>query len=190
MTPKVLISFTVIVIVLAVPSLIWVICPTCHGAGRISTMPGVENLRIRSVVGELLYRWENPCGGGTIRYGYNVTLENVGSNPVQGIMEIIARDPQTGLNVTKRLAYVEVSAETPKYVFSGIIVHVVPGGAVRYVPSDFNLLAYFPSKEVTCPSCYGRGEVSLLQWPIVYIFGGAKPVGPPIEIPIPEKKPV
>jgi hypothetical protein len=184
MTPKVLVSFVSIVLVLAIPSLIMVTCPTCHGAGHVSTMPGVENLRIVDLESKVVYYWENPCGGGVIRSAFDVTVANDGSELVHGIMEITGIDPNTGLNLTKRLMYLEIPANISGYILSGTIAYGVLPGAQAYFPHDMKLSARIPlGEEVTCPSCSGKGTVSILRWPIIYMFGGLKPIGPPPEAP-------
>jgi len=184
MTPKVLISFAGIVLVLAIPSLIGVTCPTCYGAGHVSTMPGIENLRLLRLDSKVVYSWGNPCGGGAMRSAFDLTLANIGSKPVHGIMEIIATDPDTGLNLTKRLMYVEMPANTTGYILSGTIAYVIAPGSEAYFPHDMKLSAHIPlGEEVACPSCGGSGKVSILRWPIIYVFGGLKPIGPPPEAP-------
>jgi len=190
MTPKVLISFVTIALALAIPSWVGVTCPTCFGTGHVSTMPGVENLRILNLGSKVVYAWENPCGGGAIRSAFDVTLANAGPKPVYGIMEIIAIDPKTGLNLTKRLMYLEMPANTPGYILSGTIAYVVAPGSGAYFPTDMKLLVHIPlGEELACPSCSGRGQVSILRWPIIYMFGGLKPIGPPEVIPeIPEEE--
>jgi hypothetical protein len=125
-----------------------------------------------------------------MRSAFEVTLANVGSETVYGIMEITATDPGTGLNLTKRLMYLEMPANTSGYVLSGTIAYVVAPGSGAYFPSDMKLSAHIPlGEEVACPSCGGSGQVSVLRWPIIYMFGGLKPIGPPEVIPeIPEEE--
>jgi hypothetical protein len=179
MTPKVLISFITIVLALAIPSAIGVTCPTCNGTGHVSTIPGAENLRVLNIKSKVIYTVKHPCiNSVAIRSAFDVTLANVGSKPVYGIMEITAMDPKTGLNLTKRLLYVEMPANKTGYIYSDTITYI---GSTEV--TDMKVSVHIPlGEEVACPSCGGRGQVSTLRWPIIYLFGGLKPVGPP-EVP-------
>ncbi len=169
MSRTVLLAFALIfslfgALVLAQPA-----CPTCHGTGHMSNIPGLEKLQLIGFDTTVKYEFV----GCDLWVVYDITVNAMMANdspiPVEGPLLVSIRDNETGTMYCEKVTFFEVPANAASHTVLGkvdfsIYLEGLPG--IPVLDIDVSLPK---GEKIVCPSCGGGCNLPLLIWLLVYL---------------------
>lgn len=152
-----LIAFLTVVPLLMVTALIPVDCPVCEGDGFLSSMPGIENVKLTNIQSNEKEIIRDACSM-YLMYNYDIilSLTNEGPDTAVGFVKLVLVDLSEGKALDTQYVDVEIPGKT-----SLDVAYNVWFETGLYEPLKTKVNAEVLIGEVPDKTCNGTGKVSL-----------------------------
>lgn len=151
------VAFLTVVPLLMVTALIPVDCPVCEGDGFLSSMPGIENVKLTDIQSNEKDILRDACSM-YLMYNYDIilSLTNEGSNTAVGFVKLVLIDLSEGKALSTQYTVIEIAGESTLDV-----AYNVWFGTGLDEPLKTEVNAEVLIGEIPDRTCNGTGKVSL-----------------------------
>ncbi len=151
------IAFLTVVPLLMVTALVPVDCPVCEGDGFLSSMPGMENVKLTRIQSNEKDILRDACSM-YLMYNYDIilSLTNEGSDTVVGFVKLVLIDFSEGEALSTQYTVIEIPGESTLDIAYNVWFETGLDEPLKTEVNAEVLIGEVPDK-----TCNGTGKLSL-----------------------------
>ena len=154
-------AFFTIVPLLAATAFVKIPCPTCHGAGHVSST-GMDEVVVTKMVFTEVNIFRAGCDTYRVyQYDLALTLENYADHDAGGYINLVLVDYYTGRKLDTQFTVAEIPASTSVEHFCTVYFLT---SAMIDQPDRTEIYVDVLKSNVDCRACTGAGKVALNSW--------------------------